>query len=399
MIRKIRVQQFMSIKDVTLTLGRINILIGPTDIGKSVLMRAIDAIVSNRYPASVYAQHGTNKYAISILTERGLATLVKSSSAQYKTNIGGKEELFNAVGRAAPDLVKEVLNMPELPISDTETLDVLYQAQHKPFFLITENRDTFSKVIALISNADKLRDLEKSVNSDILIEKRRITTLKDVIADYDESIALKEGIIESLGDYEDMKKIVDTVQLELTAISEKKAGLKKVEAEMLEMEAQLKKTKAIPLDIVALNTALKTAVKVADLEEQFNLAVTEIPEKIELPEFVADKVELLKEQVKVAYAEIPEKVEATFRTEQLSELKKAFAELSIETPKTLILPEFKTDKIQELVSTLLSIDQHEASLEELEEVRASIQEELKAFDGQVCPTCGNIMSFNHKHEE
>jgi putative ATP-dependent endonuclease of OLD family len=50
MIKKIKIQNFRSIKDLEIQLGKINAFIGPNNAGKSNIMKALDLILAETYP-------------------------------------------------------------------------------------------------------------------------------------------------------------------------------------------------------------------------------------------------------------------------------------------------------------------------------------------------------------
>lgn len=400
MIKKVRIQKFMSVDDATLELGQINIFIGPTDSGKSTLMRAIDAVVTNKFPAATYATHGSQKYAIAIVTDKGVVQIVKSKSTQYQTVvIDGEEKIskeFNAVGRETPPEVKQILNMPYLPISENEVLDVLYQSQHKPFFLITENRDVFSKVIALISNADKLRSLEKLVNSDILINKRNVTQLKDAVLDYDRTIAVREVEVSNLEKYKnlnliyiDLLKSSEEVQTKigkLTSLIE----LNK-ELVLLERQSSIKQ-----VSIQDTSELAHRAAQLVSLRDAFSQFQINVPEKVNQPEFLPVSVAVLSQAFDEAVEPVPYKVTIPqFRHEKIEQIKQFIADSSVELPSRVEDQQFNFAKLVELRTVIKNLIDVNSTLQALEDVKEQIKSQVSELEGSVCPVCGNVLDLEH----
>lgn len=400
MIRKVRIQKFMSVDEATLELGQINIFIGPTDSGKSTLMRAIDAVITNKFPAATYATHGSSKYAIAIVTERGVAQLIKSKSTQYQTvTIEGEDKIskeFNAVGRETPPEVKQILNMPYLPISDTEVLDVLYQSQHKPFFLITENRDVFSKVIALISNADKLRSLEKLVNSDILINKRNVTQLKEAVLDYDRTIAVREVEVSNLEKY----KNLNLVYIDLLKSSEeaqtkigKLTSLIDLNKELAFLERQ---SSVKQVSIKDTSELVHRTSQISSLRDSYSQLQISIPDKLSVPEFLPISVGILSQAFEDSITQVPEKVTLPeFKHSKLHQLREFLTEASTLLPYKVEDKQFNFSKLVELRTVIKNLIDLNSALQALEDVKEQIKSQVSELEGSICPVCGNVLDVEH----
>lgn len=401
MIKKLRIQRFMSVEEATLEFSGINVFVGPTDSGKSVILRAIDAILSNTFPAARYAQHGSTTYAIAVSTEFGVAQLVKSRTTKYQVvyrdsegNL--KQDEFNAVGRDIPQEAKQVLAMPLLPISDTETLNVLYQSQHKPFFLITEDRATFSKVIALISNADKLRELEKLVNSDILINKRTTTQLKDAIADYDGAIALKENDLLELKPYSHLADSLAEAVSDSEKVNDEIDKLNELNSTYSKIRSYEETLKLNKFDLVEITKSFESSIKVAQLEENFRTSVTLIPPFVEIPQFAGSTLVQLSHYAPLLVKTIPQQVSIPdFKLSQIQELKAQFILASAKQISQVTIPDFNLAALKELRTKILDIINYQSDLDALHDIYNQVDSELSSLDGQICPVCGSILTKEH----
>jgi energy-coupling factor transporter ATP-binding protein EcfA2 len=390
----------MSVDEATLELGQINIFIGPTDSGKSTLMRAIDAVITNKFPAATYATHGSQRYAIAIVTEKGVVQIIKSKSTQYQTvTIDGEEKIskeFNAVGRETPPEAKQILNMPYLPISDTEVLDVLYQSQHKPFFLITENRDVFSKVIALISNADKLRSLEKLVNSDILINKRNVTQLKDAVLDYDRTIAVREVEVSNLEKY----KNLNLVYIDLLKSSEEAQTKISKLTSLIELNKELafleRQSSVKQVSIQDTSELAHRVSQISSLRDSFSQLQISIPDNISVPEFLPISVTALAQAFEDSVAQVPEKVNVPeFKHAKLQQLREFLAESSTLLPSKVEDRQFNFSKLVELRTVIKNLIDINSALQALEDVKEQIKSQVSELEGSICPVCGNVLDVEH----
>lgn len=359
----------MSVHEQTIPFSSINVFVGKTDSGKSVVQRAIDAVRSNKYPADTYARHGCKEYKIQILTDRGAVSLCKGKTTTYTVayfdeNGNKRIEEFNAIGRDIPEKVKFILNMNPLKLSDDAELEVLYQPQHKPFFLISEDKGTFSRVISLISSSDKLNKLEKDVNSDILITKRKITQSEEIILDYNTSLDLEKDLLKNLEPYSNIESDSNLVIDEISSIA---------------------------LQIESLNTICSLINQVSKYEDvkHCSLAKDNISDSLSTITAISD----IRRNLSIVSKEIPENLQKSETLEVFSKLKEAFKELldlninqeQIEKQQIFDFSEFKL-----LLNSLVSINK---SLEELDLEKQSLLEERKEIEGQTCPICGNIIHF------
>jgi hypothetical protein len=334
------------------------------------------------------------------VTEKGVVQIIKSKSTQYQTvTIDGEEKIskeFNAVGRETPPEVKQILNMPYLPISDTEVLDVLYQSQHKPFFLITENRDVFSKVIALISNADKLRSLEKLVNSDILINKRNVTQLKDAVLDYDRTIAVREVEVSNLEKY----KNLNLVYIDLLKSSEEAQTKISKLTSLIELNKELafleRQSSVKQVSIQDTSELAHRASQISSLRDSFSQLQISIPDNISVPEFLPISVTALAQAFEDSVAQVPEKVNVPeFKHAKLQQLREFLAESSTLLPSKVEDRQFNFSKLVELRTVIKNLIDINSALQALEDVKEQIKSQVSELEGSICPVCGNVLDVEH----
>ena len=327
--------------------------------------------------------------------------MTKSKSTQYDVvsvdESGDKKQLqFNAVGRDLPDEAKKVLNMPFLPISDTEVLDVLYQSQHKPFFLITENRDVFSKVIALISNADKLRELEKLVNSDILINKRQTTQLGDAVKDYDGQIAIRELQVDELKPFSTISAKASDVLEDIEFLEDRLAKFNEIKSLRDELVLLDKQSKINQIDSEELIKTQISFSKVLSLKQAYAQFSQEVPSSIIAPSFIGQKLEQLRSSFGILMVpEVEKLVIPDFIEEKLSALKVSFNSARLEIPEELKVPAYLKDKIDSLKEQMEQKLKAQEELSVQQELQRDINEQLMQFEGQTCPICGSVLDKEH----
>ena len=399
MIKTVRLQNFMSAKDATIPMAPITIFTGVTDSGKSIVMRALDAVISNKYPASRYATHGTQKYAVSVVTEKGATTIAKSKVTQYLLiDITSGEKVkkeFNAVGKDIPEDAKMLLDMPYFPLSEDQVLDVLYQSQHKPFFLISEDRTTFSRVIALISNADKLRKLEGSVNSDILITKRNITNLKEIIQDYDVTIETEEVYYNDVKKYHTINEDAISLSNEVSEIDYKLNLLRELLLTKEEI-ASLSMNEISPLDVSDIDKLSSGAKSLGALKASFEQATLKLPDPLDFNEAWLKERQLIEQKEAFCLPQLQSLELPQINNDVWSYAPKyenLCVELHLSTPEELIFPALQRTIREQAEATLTDISSLAKELVQLEKEQEEANSALKEFNGETCPVCGHILDF------
>lgn len=363
----------MSVEEQTLNFSDINVFIGKTDAGKSIVLRALQALTDSvKFPADTFARHGCKEYSIKVVTDRGVVELIKGRTTCYRVAYYGDDNLpvrqdFNAVGRDVPEKVQFILNSAPLHLSDDVELDVLYQSQHKPFFLISEDRGTFSRVISLISQSDKLNLLEKNVNSDILIAKREITKNQEIVKDYLAQVEVEKQDLKELTPYSSIEDETEKALTEFRNLETKQANLN--------LAAECLKT-------------LEFDKSVQKLEKVSHNDVDKISENIRL-------ISVLRKASDDVSAVIPDQIvkfEFSNTSERLRSISNDISLFSVEVEQQQKFTSsdlFVRIRKAAMALTALKLDEEQIKKEEEE-----IQKEQNQIEGQICPICGNIIHLN-----
>ena len=177
-IDRLEVANFQSLSKADIALGPFTVIVGPSNSGKSALLRALKAVVRNvNSPSAVRvgktlftAEVGFDDTVVSI--ERG------KSQSTYRIETQGKdEEVYTKAGRTVPEDVQKVLRLP-LP----EGPDLVFSSQIDPPFLLAETGATAAKMLGDLTNVSKLHTAAKEANRRRL-EASKIQKIRE--ADYD----------------------------------------------------------------------------------------------------------------------------------------------------------------------------------------------------------------------
>jgi energy-coupling factor transporter ATP-binding protein EcfA2 len=148
-VDKVEVRNFQSLKDVSLELGRLTVVVGPSNSGKSAMFRSLRGLVSN-LRGSRYVTRGAKASVISVTTSEHKVTLERGDGVgSYRiTNLeSGKEETHTKLGGAVPDSVSAVLGIdPELS----------FVQQFSRPYLLDESGGESARVLGRLTNVDIL---------------------------------------------------------------------------------------------------------------------------------------------------------------------------------------------------------------------------------------------------
>lgn len=121
MITEVAIRNYQALRSVTLKLGRITVITGHTDAGKSALIRAIERACYNDSGYGFLSNDGgtiATVAQVALKTEKGVVIWSRTkTTVTYKVIREGKEMSFTKLGRGhVPDEVKDVLGIRSIRI-------------------------------------------------------------------------------------------------------------------------------------------------------------------------------------------------------------------------------------------------------------------------------------------
>lgn len=151
MINRVVVYNWQSLQHVELSLGRFSVIVGPSSSGKSALLRALRAVVSNVRGAAVITR-GAKAAAVTVHTDAGAVTLERSPTAsRYRIlSPDGQERLYTKLGvLGVPGDVTRALAMA--PAAPGET-SLHFAGQFDRPYLLDESGAAVARVLGTLTN-------------------------------------------------------------------------------------------------------------------------------------------------------------------------------------------------------------------------------------------------------
>lgn len=188
MINRITIKNFQSLKNVDIELGKLTVIVGDSNSGKSAFVRAFKAVSSNCRGNS-FVTRGQSRASITLSTDLAKITLEKGESVGCYKICGPFEKIFTKIGSSVPEEVTKTLKID--PVS---TNSVNFAGQHDMPYLLTDTGSTVARELGDLTNVSKLFEAVregnrqklqhsgnlKSLNQTLKILTDKIETFKDL---------------------------------------------------------------------------------------------------------------------------------------------------------------------------------------------------------------------------
>lgn len=346
MLKKIVLENFQSHKHSELELDPgVNVIVGPSDSGKTAIIRALRWLVWNRPLGEAFIQHGSKYCKVEIEIER--SKIVREKERKNGKNVYLLDEIcFNAVGTEPPEEVRNFLNLQEINIS---------QQFDQPFLLSNspgEVAQHFNKVARLDMidiGMKRVSQWIRKIQQDISNRESQIKKLETQLLEYDYLPSL-EGRIQSL----------EQMQNEVAVKVNQKDKIEELYESLSQVDEEITKLTKITIFEKKIDNILQNITEKKQKQENL-ISIKQLCQKL------SDIEKQLLEQNNLVNLE-----------KQINEILS-----KIDLKKEL---ENQKDKLQNLISNLSQTEQllnkQTKTIKQLEETFYS------SFPDDICPLCG-----------
>lgn len=166
---KVQVKNFQAIKDVTIEGEGLIVMTGPSNRGKSSLLRAIEMAIFGA-AGDAFIRDGEAFTSVGIVDTGLTLKWRKVAAGKTKPNLQTAMEIngtpYTKLGKEHSELT-EPLGFREVRTRDGKTrLRPQVANQHDPMFLITETETTIAEVLKELGRADIVTEAQKKAKSD-----------------------------------------------------------------------------------------------------------------------------------------------------------------------------------------------------------------------------------------
>jgi len=159
-------------------------LVGPTNVGKSAIVRALRWCLDGGDGWLVLRRRGQEEIQVTVVFDNGWT--ITRRRAEYEnvyevTEPNGKKHVFDKVGREVPELVRKVTGFRSV-VLDREPYFLNILRQHDPLFLITESPVSVHRQLSRLVDTDILEEASRVAQSDARKADTEIRYLSNEIA-------------------------------------------------------------------------------------------------------------------------------------------------------------------------------------------------------------------------
>lgn len=195
--KRLVIENFQSHRHTTIDFSDgLNVFVGPSDSGKSAILRAIRWVLFNVPRGSDYIRTGAKECRVSLTFTDGTEVVrVRSSSVnRYILRKPGEEEqIFEGFGNTVPQEIVDVHRIEPIRL-DQKELYVHFGTQLESPFLLFESNQNKAKTIGRISGAHLIDNALKKASSDRQQLNAEIKRLEGDKAEINEKLQPYENV-------------------------------------------------------------------------------------------------------------------------------------------------------------------------------------------------------------
>src|SRR5699024_6283239 len=204
-IKKIILENFQSHKYTEFELNeKLNIIVGPSDSGKTAIIRGIKWALYNEPAGDFFIREGQNKVSVSLIfSDNTQLTRYRTKTKNvYELIYNNGEELrLEGFGTGVPEEIKEAIGIYKINLDGKETSSINLAEQLEGSFLLSEKTSTRASAVGQLVGVDVIDDALREVLKDtrtLNVTKKNLEEhmnhLRDEIKSFDYLKELKTTI-------------------------------------------------------------------------------------------------------------------------------------------------------------------------------------------------------------
>jgi exonuclease SbcC len=367
MIPFVHIKNFQSHADTYLEFhDGLNAIVGPSDSGKTAIIRALNWVVNNRPSGDEFRRWSTKETSVfTMADDLDIGRIRTASRNEYvlgsyiPDSMPGAEdeqEIFKSFGSNVPQQIAEVLNMSELN----------FQFQMDNYFLLGNSPGEVGRYLNQIIDLDVIDTTLFNISAQLREEKRNLSEEQAKIENLTTSLAKYEWISEAEG-------ILTGLEIEeqkIQSLRGKRDKLESLIGQISHEQNQLEQTEKI----------FKFSDQLAELEKQDN----EIEEMLEFRNDLSDIIGEI-EQAQDQLNEFEDVLKFEKELNQLIEQHDEIQKLKLDCDW--------------LKASIESINQATSELKRHQKEEKEAQTEFDRLMPDVCPLCGQEIGTGYIPEK
>ena len=153
-IKTVKIENFQSHEKVTLDFNEnLNVILGPSDSGKSAIIRAIKWALFNEPSGNYFIREGTGHVKVSIIFENDDCLVRGRSSSRnyYELHHDGETRILESFGVGLPEEVSQFTKIRKVRLDEGNDSCINISDQLEGPFLLSEKTSTRANAIGKLS--------------------------------------------------------------------------------------------------------------------------------------------------------------------------------------------------------------------------------------------------------
>jgi len=176
-LERLEIQDYQSIKDIDLVLGRFTVIVGPSGNGKSSMIRALKALAFNQV-GHRFINHKSQKAWVRLTLDGGKTVeweKPRDKSATYTSD----DQVYTRTGRAVPEDIENVLGIRRIEIDKGLSFTPQFHSQHDLPLLLTESSTLAARALAKLTKLSVLVEAQMDCRRDLKRAQRANTAAEE----------------------------------------------------------------------------------------------------------------------------------------------------------------------------------------------------------------------------
>jgi exonuclease SbcC len=366
-IKKLQIENFQShqYSEIEFDEG-LNVIVGPSDQGKSAIIRAIKWVLFNEPRGSDFIRHGASFARVAIEMSNGFIITRERSASKNRyaiTTPEGETAVFEGFGNDAPEEIKKAHGIYKIMIDTDSSVSLNLGEQLEGPFLLSETGSVRAKAIGRLTGVHVVDKAIRDTVSDIKKENQIESKSRAEITEIEKRLSAYQQLEQLKIDINKKEKILEKVEV-IQNRFEKVLTLKKTQDQLkIDIESNVKTIEQYK----NLNQAEPMIVK---LSEQMN---------------ILNKIKNFKANINAVSFEISSQKNILDSTKLLEAAQYSIESLEKKISQSKILVKLK-DEYEKIESSLSEGKKYlEKSKAEIENIIQNYAKQLKKLSK--CPVC------------
>lgn len=254
-IKKVILENFQSHKYSELEFDAgLNVIVGPSDQGKSAIIRAIKWALFNEPAGDFFIREGENECSVTVVFSNNIKIKryrSKTKNYYYLYDNDGEEIVFQGFGTKVPQEILDRISLRKVLLDENRPNLINIGEQLEGPFLLSEKTSTRANTIGRLVGVHIIDDALKETlrdNRNLKIEKRKLeetlAALNENLSQYD----YLDDLMAKVNRLKDIKSNIYNKQLKHNELVEKHKQLTQINTEIKLLKTNMEKLKN--LDII-----------------------------------------------------------------------------------------------------------------------------------------------------